>query len=383
MNLTLNERKSFYKCWYALIWAYNEKHHVIPHFDEPKHGVRVAVSLEEFKKVRDSLWNDSEWIEEFLAKNNNGRFTEEERAMMISWGKNFIKGKFLCVKHLSNYSVLMTYGGEPEYLFAVGGISDSFENSFSNQLPFLLDLVLLPWGDKIIYDSLAELSRISFGPGIRKSVNESYSESKKKFGIIDTLGMRVPLEKQAKKKQSVKEVKETATSENRVPKVKVPEAMLAKYQDIAEVISGFAKEALNEEYEKLCLNALAKLCRKRPSPLLRGNPITWACGIVYAIGSNNFIFDRAQEISMTATDIADWFGLSKSTAGSKGAEVTKLIHISKFDPEFTLAKIAESDPLLWIINVNGYLLDIRNAPYEFQKEAFEHKLIPYIPNERK
>ena len=71
----------------------------------------------------------------------------------------------------------------------------------------------------------------------------------------------------------------------------VPKEMQGKYEEIGAILKEYCAEHLDEEYESLCLHALEKLCRKRPSPLLGGKPNTWAAGIVYAIGSNNFIFD--------------------------------------------------------------------------------------------
>ena len=34
---------------------------------------------------------------------------------------------------------------------------------------------------------------------------------------------------------------------------------------------------------------------------------------------------------------------------------------------------------VWMIRVNGFILDVRDAPYEIQQEAYNLKLIPYIP----
>jgi len=152
--------------------------------------------------------------------------------------------------------------------------------------------------------------------------------------------------------------------------------------EIAEIIESFCDENLNDEYKEICLRALQKLCRKRPSPLTSGKARTWACGIVYAIGSNNFIFDKSQPLSMTATAIAEWFGLSKSTAGSKAAEINKLLNLSYFNTEFSLQNIIDSNPMVWFVGVNGFIVDIRTMPREIQAEAFRKGLIPYIPADK-
>jgi hypothetical protein len=35
-----------------------------------------------------------------------------------------------------------------------------------------------------------------------------------------------------------------------------------------------------------------------------------------------------------------------------------------------------------MVSVNGFIMDVRDAPRELQVEAFEKNLIPYIPADR-
>jgi len=76
---------------------------------------------------------------------------------------------------------------------------------------------------------------------------------------------------------------------------KVPKKMQATYNTIVALTDGFCQEHLNEEYAQLARQLTAALCRKRPSPLSRGKPNSWACGIIYALGFVNFLFDKSQE----------------------------------------------------------------------------------------
>lgn len=114
---------------------------------------------------------------------------------------------------------------------------------------------------------------------------------------------------------------------------KIPKNMQATYDRVAAVLIPYCDTYLDEEYKTLCLHALEKLCRKRPSPLLSGRTNTWAAGIVYAVGSANFIFDRSQPIHMTAAELAEPFGISKSTASQKGAEIRKMLKVDYFNSE--------------------------------------------------
>jgi hypothetical protein len=41
----------------------------------------------------------------------------------------------------------------------------------------------------------------------------------------------------------------------------------------------------------------------------------------------------------------------------------------------------DSNPLVWMISVNGLLVDVRYMPREVQEIAFEKGFIPFIPDE--
>ena len=42
----------------------------------------------------------------------------------------------------------------------------------------------------------------------------------------------------------------------------------------------------------------------------------------------------------------------------------------------------EDNPLVWLLEVNGFLMDIRAAPREAQVVAYQKGLIPWIPADR-
>jgi hypothetical protein len=59
-----------------------------------------------------------------------------------------------------------------------------------------------------------------------------------------------------------------------------------------------------------------------------------------------------------------------------------MFKIRMLDPDWTLPSRLDKNPLVWMLNVNGLLMDIRSAPREAQEVAFENGLIPYIPADR-
>ena len=68
----------------------------------------------------------------------------------------------------------------------------------------------------------------------------------------------------------------------------VPKNMQATYDTVVHLMDEFCDQHLNAEYRELARDMAAALCRKRPSPLVSGQPRTWACGIIYALGQANW-----------------------------------------------------------------------------------------------
>ena len=127
--------------------------------------------------------------------------------------------------------------------------------------------------------------------------------------------------------------------------------------------------------------ATAALCRKRPSPLATGNLKTWACGIVYALGAANFLFDKSQQPTMRATDLCAEFGVSQSTGSAKAKVVRDALGMGQMDPQWYRPSKMEDNPLAWMIMVDGFVVDVRHMSRAVQEVAYEKGLIPYIPGE--
>jgi hypothetical protein len=145
---------------------------------------------------------------------------------------------------------------------------------------------------------------------------------------------------------------------------------------------GGTKRRLNEEYADLCRKLAAALARKRPSPLLRGRLETWAAGVVRTIGWVNFLHDPSQTPHLKLYSIDEAFGMAESTGAAKLKEIRTMFRIRQFDPKWTLPSQMDDNPMVWMLEVNGFLMDIRHAPRELQEVAFEKGLIPYIPADR-
>lgn len=231
--------------------------------------------------------------------------------------------------------------------------------------------VLLPFKGKIIYDGLMSGYNISFGPGIRHSMNKSFTQAKARHGVVTSLPMSD---------------KPVAPPKSPKPKPIPRQQSSTEKNELLNFIVGltdrFCEMHLNEEYAALCRKLAEKLARKRPSPILCGSPNTWASGIVRTIGWVNFLHDKSQTPHMRLIDIDAVFGISESSGAAKLAAIRKMLKIYYFDPNWTLPSRLDDNPLVWQLEVNGFTIDVRHAPREVQEIAFKKGLIPYIPADR-
>lgn len=161
--------------------------------------------------------------------------------------------------------------------------------------------------------------------------------------------------------------------------LKVPKEMQDIYSSITKITDEFSQKYLNDEYATMIQYAAAELCRKRPSPLLKGNLNIWACAITHAIGYTNFLDDSTQTPHIKAAELYEAFGVKPSTGQGKSKQVRSLLKMSPFDANWTLPSRMERNPMAWMITVNGFAVDTRTQPREIQEIAYEKGLIPYLP----
>jgi hypothetical protein len=318
-------------------------------------------------KVRDAFLKHTDLLGEFVEE-NPARLTSDELDTVRSW-RHLVHGKFYVFRQLKKYMVFLSTDKQP-IAYGVLALSQPFEELVGPYLPVLTETVLLPFKGMCVYDGLLTSYRISFGPGIRRSLNESFKEAKAQHGIVTTLPMSAePLPVRAPKARPVRKLPS---------KEEKDEAL----QAVLHLIDQFCREHLNEEYAVLCRKLAEKLARKRPSPLLHGSSNTWASGIVRTIGWVNFLHDKGQTPYMRLGDIDAGFGVSESSGAAKLAAIRKMLNLHPLDPNWTLPSRLEDNPLVWMLQVNGLMMDVRQAPREVQEVAFRKGLIPYIPADR-
>jgi hypothetical protein len=164
--------------------------------------------------------------------------------------------------------------------------------------------------------------------------------------------------------------------EHELARLKVPVALRDRTREILTITDEACITHLDGEYAELCRVLVARLARKRPSPLLRGDARIWAAGAIYAVGQVNFLFDQTQQPHLSADQLADRLGVVKTTMANKAGLINKTLGLGIFEPDLTRSTMLEQHPVAWLVEVNGFLVDARTLPDDLQEQARRLGLIP-------
>ncbi len=142
--------------------------------------------------------------------------------------------------------------------------------------------------------------------------------------------------------------------------------IIEKKNKLIEMTTVFCAAHLDEEYKHLCERFIEKMSRKRNVPFLSGRLEIWASAVVYALGSINFLFDRSSKPYLTADDICNHFGTSKSTTQQKAKFIRDTFKLDYWNNEFSTQRMQDSNPFSNFIMVNGFIVNKKSLSDEIQ-----------------
>jgi hypothetical protein len=369
MLLTPKDAEFFFRLQRTFLHYISQRLQLLPETSGADDFERLPA--EEIAKVRDAFITRPELLDSFIAE-NPAELDAPGLAIVDSW-RHFVKGDFFLFRQLKRHMVFLSMD-EPAAAYGVTALTDPFAQLIGPRLPVMVQAVLLPFKNRIVYDGLLARYNIAFGGNIKRRLNDSYREAKARQGVITTLP---PARQAPDKPKTVGKGAKKSSSNNQAEKKR------AALEAVTALTESFCRERLNNEYADLCRKLAEKLARKRPSPLLKGRTNVWAAGIVRAVGRVNFLDDRTTQPYLGMHDIDAAFGVASSTGQSKAKTVRDAAGMRVFDPEWTLPSQMDRNPTVWMLEVNGMIVDVRHAPRELQAEAFRRGLIPYIPADRK
>jgi hypothetical protein len=161
----------------------------------------------------------------------------------------------------------------------------------------------------------------------------------------------------------------------------VPRKNRQLFYQIVELIDTFCDTHLNEDYKEICEHLTGAVCRAHL--LQKGDSSAdWAGGIVDAAGFVNHLHDPHQNPHMTSAELAEGFDISQKTMAEKSTLIREKLDLMPSDPDWCLPELLKDNPLVWMLDVDGSILDIRMASRDVQEQAYDMGLIPYIPADK-
>jgi Domain of unknown function (DUF6398) len=131
--------------------------------------------------------------------------------------------------------------------------------------------------------------------------------------------------------------------------LKIPRAVRPRIAEMLAITDELCGACLDREYTQLARELIARLARKRPSPLARGDVRIWAAGALYALGQINFLFDRSQQPYLTADQLARELGVAKTTMANKAATIRRMLDLGYYEPGLTRQSLYHDPPLTLMI----------------------------------
>lgn len=181
MNLPESDVGLFFRLYHSLLLYVNNRHKILEGLHRPNDLHKL--NLDDLQKLKVRLHSSPDLIDSFI-KDNPENLASEELEIVSTW-KNFVRGRFYIVRHLKNYAIFLD-SSHPSRAYGVMGIISSLEEMTGPSLPKIVDAILLPFKNHIIYDGTLSSFNIIFGSNIRRSIDDSYRQAKS-MGIITTL----------------------------------------------------------------------------------------------------------------------------------------------------------------------------------------------------
>jgi hypothetical protein len=147
----------------------------------------------------------------------------------------------------------------------------------------------------------------------------------------------------------------------------IPSQVQPAYDAIVRLTDRFGQVNLTQEYQEMCRQLAGVLACKQPSPLLRGKPEAWACGILRVIGRVNFLdLDTGRQPFMKLTTIDRRFGVSSNASQCRAKAIRDTLKIRSFDLDWTLPSLRDRSVRERLLSFSPEFFDIldREEPGE-------------------
>lgn len=187
MILEKNEADLFFSIYWNLLLYCNN----IKKIKKNINSINEIISLKEkdWFEIRNVIFSDVQIIYNFIKENSN-IYNKEEIEILENWALFFIKSDFFIIEHTKTYSIFMD-SNDYKKIYPVTGLTSFLDEIFPKPcLPVLINTILLPFKNKIIYDGLIVERNLQFGSNITFDIKENYKINNAKYGLTSDLTIK-------------------------------------------------------------------------------------------------------------------------------------------------------------------------------------------------
>jgi hypothetical protein len=103
--------------------------------------------------------------------------------------------------------------------------------------------------------------------------------------------------------------------------------------------------------------------------------------VIHAVGHLNFLDDPSQSPNCKSKTICEYFGIAMSTGQNKSREIRDVLGMGPMSPEWSLPSQLIDNPMVWMLQVDGIVVDIRQPPLSFKSWPLSKATSPlFLPN---
>lgn len=175
-HITENDKKLFYKLYFALLEFTNKKYNINSNVKIYK---QQGINPYEIKDIIEKFWeNKNNIILEFTNKNSYN-FNKEELEIIDGFKKG-IRRIYIIGKFDKEYTSFIT----EDKIYMVKGLTSNIDEIISyKDLPYPIITTLIPFKGNIIYDGILEALGISMGNGFKEQLDKEYNTLKKYYHL--------------------------------------------------------------------------------------------------------------------------------------------------------------------------------------------------------
>ena len=177
-NACLNkkERDLFYKLYFGLLDFTNQKYKIKSKLKIYK---QKGLNPNDLSEIIEKLWQNKEAIITEFVLANPYKFSKEELEKVKEFKKG-IRKIFFIMEYLEEYTAIM----DEEKCYMIKGITSNIDEIIPyNNLPYIVITTILPFENKLIYDSLFFSMDIDFGVNFKKIAEKEYQNKMKYYHL--------------------------------------------------------------------------------------------------------------------------------------------------------------------------------------------------------